>query len=279
MPIRSILFSILILGAFAWSVLPAAPVTLSPAFQVPAAAQPTFLQPMAGMAGAVLSRSAAAAGQSPLLGLTPPMTSVMPPGPQPGESCSVADTQQGTCSTSSSASRCSAFNGADNVCSAFEWSTPANNNCSTTVANSACSTLPPSNPAGMPAACSAFPGPFNLGGSQQCSALTTAARQQCSVKGQGAGICSAYDQNPVAICSVLNSGATDRSFCSTKFNQPTLAKQCSAFEGGGAACSVVAGGEGVCTSFGAADPNSCSAFAADTFCSVIGGAPGNPCVQ
>ena len=103
-----------------------------------------------------------------------------------------------------------------------------------------------------------------------------------SIKGAGQSQCTAVSGTGDAQCSVLNQGATQMSFCSTKFNQPVIAKACSSFTdnfGDGFGCSVISGGKGQCTTFGAADPNSCSAFVANAHCSVIFGPSAGFCAQ
>ena len=107
-----------------------------------------------------------------------------------------------------------------------------------------------------------------------CSAVGFARRQLCSAKGVGSSLWSVI-QNP-DVCSVVNVGAPDRSFCSTKFNPPIQAKACSTFSVN-SECSVE--GKGVCTTFGQALQGSCSAFVLPSHCSVIGGVAGDPCVQ
>ena len=179
--------------------------------------------------------------------------------------------------------RCSAQNGRGDFCSTFDFF--GNNqhvDCSAFAAGAVCSTLPPIDPLQTLSLCSAG----NAGDepTANCSAFGNGNNVRCSVKGEGTGFCSTARFTNVPgeyHCSVFNQGATQRSFCSTKFNQPRIAKGCSTFPGsdGVEQCSIVQGGRGICTTFGAADPNSCSAFALNSHCSVIGGAPGNFCVQ
>jgi hypothetical protein len=255
-----------------------APAAPQPAFCSLAAGVPTFFQPATTTPLAMLPP------------VTPPplgigvASSVMPPGPDasPNGWCSVQQPGNGTCSAFAAGERCSAFNGGGDACSAFDFAFDNSDNiCSAHTTNAICSVLPPSDPAGSASFCSASNGSQPL--FPQCSAIGTAGNIRCSIKGQGSSTCSTknfFGQGDY-LCSVLNQGANQRSFCSTKFNAIPggLAKACSTFGPTHEQCSVIAGGNGICTTFGAADPNSCSSFTGTTQCSVIGGAPGNHCVQ
>lgn len=206
----------------------------------------------------------------PLLGFP---SSVMPPLPGPGVNCSTGDFN-GECSVSGDSERCSAQNDNANRCSVI-GANPGT--CSALGTNSICSVLPPVSTEMVPSQCSTFAQQFP----QECSAVTLGRNARCSAKGAGLSTCSTHP-DPLLIgqasCSVLNAGAPQRSFCSVKFNQLAVAKGCSAFASG-TQCSVALGGSGVCTTFGAANPGSCSAFDPNALCSVIGGPGGNPCAQ
>lgn len=199
-------------------------------------------------------------------------SSVIPPNPAPGMVCSV-DTAGGACSANAQGQLCSAQNNNGNQCSTFGGQMAQ---CSAAAANATCSVLPPISSQNLPSQCSTFAQDLP----QECSAIAFAVNQRCSAKSRGDSRCSTHQtpQGGEAQCSVLNPGATQRSFCSTKFNVPEVSKLCSALSGN-SRCSVILGGAGVCTTFGMADPNSCSAFAASSVCSVLGGPMGNPCAQ
>ena len=167
------------------------------------------------------------------------------------------------------------FNNNGNMCSVFFDVNP-NIACSAYNTNTACSVLPPSAGA-SPSQCSTFTDGIH----HECSTFGNVNNLRCTTKGAGQSRCSTFT-GPAGgqggQCSVFNPGSQNRSFCSTKFNQPTFAKNCSAFNGG-SVCSIVVGGAGICTTFGAALPDSCSAFVGNAHCSVLGGAPGTFCVQ
>lgn len=275
MRFTSILTLALILSLASGTWIASAPAAAQPSVATLAAATPVFFQQGAAQQFAA---------PPPVTG-PPPRgsvgTSVIPPGAPPSSLCSI-NLPALECSAFQINERCSALNNQNHLCSTFEMGPPAERmTCSAWNVNAVCSVLPTQNPPVSPSGCSSAP---QIGGAlHQCSAVGPASRQLCSAKGAGDSGCSAFrGQAGPSQCSVLNTGAADRSFCSTKFNQPTLAKLCSTLEsdaGSNAACSVIQGGRGVCTAFGAADMNSCSAFVAATHCSVIGGAAGNPCAQ
>ena len=267
MRFRSAIFFIVVLFIAAWSLLAAVPAALQPSLTTVTAALPAYLQPASSQTAVILPLVSVPV---PVVGLG---SSVIPPGPFNGQQCST-NINAGLCSAQPAGSRCSALNGNNNRCSTFSTGSGF---CSTTGINTVCSVLPPLIPGGVPSQCSTFA----LMTPHQCSALSTARKQRCSTKGQGQSECSTFTgpAGPLfAECSVFNVGATQRSFCSTKLNQPQTAKSCSTLSMG-TQCSIVLGGKGICTSFGAALANSCSALSGNDFCSVIGGAPGNRCVQ
>ena len=264
---------IVVLSIAAWSLLAAAPAAPQPSMTAVTAALPAFLQRTSTRAVVIPPPIG-----GPVQRLGGPLgTSVMPPGPPSGADCSVdANSPNPTCSAFAQQERCSAFNDNGNFCSANVGPQAGMAySCSTFGRKSVCSVLPPA-AAGNPSFCSAFLG---IDFFAACSAVGTANRQLCSTKDAGLSQCSVRNTFGFAAeCSVRNFGAPTRSFCSTKFNQPTIAKSCSAFDQG-TLCSVVMGGNGVCTTFGAAAAPSCSAFDPGAFCSVMGGAPGTRCVQ
>lgn len=201
-------------------------------------------------------------------------SSVIPPLPAPGAICSV-DTPNTFCSAVANNQNCSAQNDNGNQCSTFGFE--FGSECSVAAPNQACSVLPPVSPDGIPSQCSTFA--LEVG--HRCSAIGLGNNLRCSAKSRGVSQCSTFGSTPAggpSFCSVLNVGSPARSFCSTKFNVPEIAKGCSAFADV-TECSVELGGRGVCTTFGQADPTSCSAFTPAAQCSVIGGGPGNPCAQ
>jgi hypothetical protein len=252
----------------AWGVGSTTTAAPQPSLTASAFASPVFLQQGTN----AQFRAAPTNGPSQPLGA--PGTSVIPPGPQPGERCSVVAGQ--TCSAVAAQERCSAFNDNDNRCSAdLGPLSTSDQACSAFGDSAACSVLPPSS-GGVGSICSTFNGSPDF--IALCSSIGQADRMLCSTKGAGISLCSSFDVFNTSQCSVLNPGAPTRSFCSTKLNQPTVAKGCSAYDLF-TECSVSMGSNGVCTTFGAADPASCSAFVFGASCSVIGGAPGNPCVQ
>lgn len=261
MRVLSVLFFALIVGVLAWTLLPVSSAGASPALGSSVAATPAFLPLTAG-----LFLPPPVCAPAPVLGIG---SSVIPPAPAPGTDCSVIAAGS-VCSALITFDRCSALNSNANRCSVIAG---ANTNCSVAATGGACTVLPPAGSA-PGSFCSVATVDFNA----RCSAFSTSNNQKCSVKLSGSSQCSASSQEPINACSVFNVGATSNSFCSTKFNQPTVAKLCSTFSGG-ASCSIELGGKGICTSFGMALPASCSAFAAGAHCSVIGGAAGNPCVQ
>ena len=268
-----LLLTALLIGAFAWSVLPTGSVAATPSLQSTVASLPVFLQQGSRRAVATPPPNS---GATPVGALG---TSVIPPGPNPGEQCSTEDSGGGqVCSAMQNNERCSAFNDQGNRCSAF-------------ADVSAHSSLLRGHRLRrmFGVTDSTAPGPIPLRAAQRarvgaahCSALGSSRRMLCSTKGAGLSQCTVISGTGEHRCSVENFGWTNRAFCSTKFNQPTIAKACSSFIPAGvdSACSIVAGGKGVCTTFGAADPGSCSAFVTGAHCSVIGGAPGpGPCTQ
>lgn len=195
--------------------------------------------------------------------------SIMPPGPGPLDTCSVENSGT-TCSAETADALCSAFHANDNLCTALRG---ANVQCSASASGAICSVLPPSM-SGGDSMCSAD----SLDDNVRCSTFTVDGQQKCSIKAAGGSTCSAFRDFPTVECSVFNVGATIKSFCSTKLGTAAVAKLCSAFATN-AACSIQLGGKGRCSAFGAALPASCTAHAAGSFCSVLGGATGNPCIQ
>lgn len=253
-------------GSLLWALAPVPVGTLPASWQAAAFSAPAWLQ----QAGNQVWQPAPSGGPA-RVGVP---TSAIPPGPPPGTQCSV-DPPAGIfeCSAFLPNARCSALNDQGNECSTFDFPPGAPAQCSAFAQNAACSVLPSPAPGPAASACSTFPaGPTG----HTCSAVGQAKRQLCSVKGQGGSMCSVITRD--AICSVINPGAIDRSFCSAKFNQPTVSKPCSAFIDL-VQCSVIPGGKGVCTTFGQAAFGSCSAFIANAHCSVINGPAGDPCVQ
>lgn len=267
------LIGLLVLTFFAVSsvVADSAP-TAQPAFAAVPTARPVFLQAASSLAMAPLPPAAPRLGQTFF-------TSVLPPGPPNGagqEQCSVEPIgTQGSCSALAVDEVCSAYLYRDIWCSSHG---ATGNVCSAHATDSTCSVVPPIDPENGNAFCSAI---VLAHGPTTCSAVGTAANQRCSIKGpfsQQNG-CSTLPLSLSNRCSVINVGATSNSFCSTKAGQAILAELCSALSGAGS-CSVILGGKGKCTSFGMADPMSCStAISGNGHCSVIGGAAGNPCVQ
>lgn len=239
------------------------------------AATPEFLQQAAG---SLLPAPPSRSGAPPrgMLG-----TSVIPPGPATGELCSVDSSMDAVCSAEGLNDRCSAFNDNDNVCSALAnlGLIGADIHCSASGANAACSVLPPAR-GGNPSYCSTVSPP---GTGARCSALAGASRRLCSTKSAGASRCTHLSGSGNAACSVVPIAAGARGICSTKYDQAATAKACSSFVQPavpGFGCSVQVGSTGVCTTFGAADPGSCSAFVTGAHCSVIEGPAGGPwCVQ
>ena len=260
----------------AWALVPVATATPQPT-RVAVTGAPTFLQ-----SGLVVPALLPARPPQPIGALG---NSVMPGNPDPMLTlCSITAPGQTECSAFNAGDRCSAFNGGQDVCSTMDWfNNQTHVSCSAFASGAICSTLPPSDPSGNFSICSASQ--WLQEPASTCSTFSPVnnSNVRCSTKGQGASVCSADDFGNFGgdyACSVHNTGATRRSFCSTKFNQPALAKGCSTISNGAnEVCSIVAGGKGVCTSFGAADPGSCSVIGQRGHCSVIGGAGGNPCAQ
>ena len=202
-------------------------------------------------------------------------TSVMPPGPNTGAMCSADAIGPGICSAQAPNARCSAFNDNDNFCSVSMGPIGTMNRfCSALDDNAACTVLPPSS-GGLESWCSVR-NLTNFGARANCSAFANAVRPLCSTKGQGASKCSAWEADAESHCSALNTASPDRALCTTKINIPVIAKNCSAFQVS-AECSVLSGGNGRCTAFGAALQGSCSSFGGH--CSVINGPAGNNCNQ
>lgn len=217
-------------------------------------------------------------GLAPNRPLGTPGTSVIPPGPPTNETCSTDNLGPVTCSATAANDRCSALHENANFCTASNTFS-GDRTCSAFGADSVCSVLPPSQGHTL-STCSNFS--HFVGFLMRCSAVGQGDRLLCSTKGLGgtaaSSQCSAFRATGDSECSVLNFGATTRSYCSTKANQP-LAKACSAFSTG-TNCSVAAGGaKGVCTTFGQALAGSCSSFVQPSHCSVIGGSVGDPCLQ
>ena len=268
-----VILLILVVSTVSWGLMAAAPASHQTSLAIVTVALPAFLQQTSTQTVATPPPNG---GPAQPLG-APPGSSVMPPGPGSGADCLVdGNSPNPTCSAFAQQERCSAFNDNGNFCSANVGPQAGMAYfCSTFGVKSACSALPPA-AAGSPSFCSAFLG---IDFFAACSAVETVNRQLCSTKGAGMSQCSVTNTFGFAAeCSVRNFGAPTRSFCSTKFNQPTMANSCSAFDQG-TLCSVSMGGNGVCTTFGAAAARSCSAFDPGAFCSVLSGAPGNPCVQ
>lgn len=210
-------------------------------------------------------------------------TSVIPPGAPPGHYCSVNDPAGGDCSALLQDERCSAISGYGHFCSALDLQGGSSKVCSAFEARTVCSVFPRLMITQVAESfCSAANS--NSTGVQLCSAVGTGTRQLCSAKGDGlddqCSVTGLAGLAPPRRCSVLNPGAATRSFCSTRAGSPVLSRRCSTFTDAPDECSVLLGGKGVCTTFGAADPSSCSVIApTGAHCSIIGGAPGNRCVQ
>lgn len=247
-------------------VLPFSSLAVQPAYATAGGATRDFLT----ASGTLAFTAPLIAPPSPILG---PNTSVMPPGPGGGAACST-DATSNRCSALVANQRCSAFNDNGNQCSTIGGG--GDEYCSADANNSVCSVLPP-NQGGNPSFCSAYGGDISL---DSCSTIGSGSGLKCSTKGSGLSACSVIQGSFGAeFCSVFDTGAPTRSFCSTKFNQPTIAKGCSVIVNVGS-CSVEQGGFGTCTAFGAANPNSCSALGgAGGHCSVINGPAGTFCVQ
>lgn len=211
-----------------------------------------------------------------------------------GQVCSVDTTDAGnppSCSaTGTTAARCSAQCDAEQRCSAF-LALPGvtrRANCSTFGASNAlCSVLQPGTPPNGPSQCSAFGGAAGTG--IQCSVMRgTGSNQFCSAQNPAQtemNQCSTFSTTggPNAgrlNCSVLaSSNASVGNSCSVRGLAGThqFVKNCSAFVAN-SNCSVALGQPGRCTTL-SGPAGTCSAFAHGAHCSVIGGPAGTACTQ
>lgn len=265
--------------ALAWALIPSTGDAAASSWKSVHAAPASFLQQSGGPA---FTTATTQGSQRALPNSVMPFNVV-------GGVCSVDATNPGTppmCSTNGAPVKCSAHCDARQVCSAMNPGPPANAVMCSVLGggnNGRCSVLLPQLQQIGGSQCSAFIGPALTrsicsvlgvgGGTQFCSAQNAGRtpNNQCSTFAMGA-------VGGATQCSVSGTGPVGTNVCSVYGTVPAgmFRKQCSAFAAN-SQCSVVVGNNGRCTTFLGAPAGTCSTFATGGFCSVIGGMAGTAC--
>lgn len=268
--------AVALFGALAWAAFPNTGSASPPDFTAVGSAPPSFIHH---------SGTAAFASRTSNSNLQLP-TSVMP---NNQAQCSVESTDPGNpprCSATVAGGvtqRCSAHADSRQQCSAYLSAAGGTKaHCSTLGGDGpVCSVLQPPMGSIAPSQCSAFGS--STGKQILCSVMDAGGKQFCSVENPGTQAqnqCSTFQSAGAAgggthFCSALNGGGARKNFCSARGAAPPGSSTmfCSTHTAN-SQCSIRIGQKGSCTSLMNAPQGSCSAFAAGSHCSVIGGAPG-----